>query len=358
MHSPRNILVLPGLLVLSLVAGLSAQTKVTIETSKDNTLYQSSTGTLSNGRGTRCFTGTNNTSAVRRAVLAFDVAKQIPPCSKITKVELVLTAVMTASLISRTVTLHPLLADWGEGASLAGGGGGGQGGGGAAQTGDATWIHTFFNTKAWMNAGGDFNATASGTASVASTGKYTWPSTAQMVADVQSWLDQPGTNFGWLLLTTETTTRTAKAFATKEDSTAANRPQLAVTYTPPMASVTSTGTGCSGTGASPLKLSANGNPTVPNANFSLALTGGPNGTGLFGLALGLLSTPVPLGSGCLLYVDPSPVLVVLPGNANRVLALPIPNQTTLLGLKLSWQGAVGDSGVLVTSNALTLKLGN
>ena len=50
--------------------------------------------------------------------------------------------------------------------------------------------------------------------------------------------------------------------------------------------------------------------------------------------------------------------MVLPGNANRVLALPIPNQTALLGLKVYWQGAVGDSGVLVTSNPLTLKPGS
>ncbi len=124
------------------------------------------------------------------------------------------------------------------------------------------------------------------------------------------------------------------------------------------ASVTSTGTGCSGSGASPLKLAANGNPTVPNAKFSLGLTGGPKGAGLFALALGLFPAPVPLGSGCTLYIDPKPIFVVLPGNANRALALPIPNQTALLGLKVHWQGAVGDSGVLVTSNALTLKLGS
>ncbi len=59
----------------------------------------------------------------------------------------------------------------------------------------------------------------------------------------------------------------------------------------------------------------------------------------------------------MLYVDPNPVFVILPGNANRVLVLPIPNQTALLGRRVYWQGAVGDSGLLVTSNALVLKLG-
>ena len=62
---------------------------------------------------------------------------------------------------------------------------------------------------------------------------------------------------------------------------------------------------------------------------------------------------------CQLLVDPNPVLIVLPGNANRALPVPIPNQASLLGVVAYWQGAVDDpnSNALVTSNALTLKLG-
>lgn len=349
-------------IVLTLGAGcLTAQTQVTIPSSKDNTLYENSGGSLSNGAGSRCFAGTTgsffNPSLKRRAVIAFNVAKQIPSGSTITKADLVMTVVMSASLSNKTVTLHRVTADWGEAGSV--GGGTGQGAGGAAKTGDATWIHTFYNTKKWQNAGGDFNSTASGSASVGTSGAQTWASTKQMVADVQSWLDKPATNFGWLLLGDESTSKTARAFATKEDTTAALRPRLLVSYTPPKALVSSTGRGCKGSASTPLALAANGVPSIGNTGFALGLSGGPAGNGLFALGLSLLPSPVDLGSGCNLYVNTLPILVVFGGNANRALPLPIPNRTSLIGLTVHWQGAVGDpkTGFLITSNALTTRIG-
>jgi hypothetical protein len=103
-----------------------------------------------------------------------------------------------------------------------------------------------FQTHAWTNPGavGDFNPTASATTSV--TGPvdtpYTWTSTPALVADVQSWLNTPATNFGWLLFNTnEATIRSLKAFysrnATQDSSNLPNsldpawRPSLEVTYT-------------------------------------------------------------------------------------------------------------------------------
>ncbi len=57
-------------------------------------------------------------------------------------------------------------------------------------------------------------------------GQYTWSST-QMVADVQSWLDDPASNFGWLVLGNETTIATAKRFDTRES---ASPPMLTIQY--------------------------------------------------------------------------------------------------------------------------------
>jgi len=347
-------------IVLILGAGLAAQTQVTISSSKDNTLYESSTGSLSNGAGTRCFTGrsgSKNSGLKRRAVIAFDVAKQIPKGSTITKADLVLTVVASASFSNNTVSLHRLNADWGEAGSI--GGGTGQGQGGAAKTNDATWIHTLFNTKKWANAGGDFNSKASGSTSVGTSGNATWASTTPMVADVQSWLDKPATNFGWLLLGDESTNATAKAFATKEDKTAAMRPRLVVTYTPLKATVTSTGVGCRGTGSTPLTLAANGVPSVANSKFALTVSGGPTGRPLFGLGLSLLPKPLALGGGCTLYVNTLPIFVVFGGNANRALPLPIPNNAKLIGVTVHWQAAIGDpvTSFLLTTNALTTRLG-
>ena len=51
--------------------------------------------------------------------------------------------------------------------------------------------------------------------------------------DVQGWLDNPSSNFGWLLQGNESTSPTTKRFDTKENGTVANRPMLTVNYTPP-----------------------------------------------------------------------------------------------------------------------------
>jgi hypothetical protein len=52
-----------------------------------------------------------------------------------------------------------------------------------------------------------------------------------MRADVQSWLDEPGTNFGWLLRGNEATLSTAKRFDSRENPILANQPVLVVDYT-------------------------------------------------------------------------------------------------------------------------------
>jgi hypothetical protein len=122
-----------------------------------------------------------------------------------------------------------VLADWGEGASNATGGGGGSGAPAAA--GDATWLHTFFNTATWTTAGGDFLGASSATTAVGGVANYTWTS-PQLAADVQSWLAAPATNFGWLLLGNEAVNQTVKRFDTRENATAAFRPVLSVDYTP------------------------------------------------------------------------------------------------------------------------------
>src|SRR5205814_8485784 len=138
----------------------------------------------------------------------------IPPGSTILGVTLSLNTSRTASDTPRNVELHKLLADWGEGTSVAPGE---EGDGAPATTNDATWRHRFFDSVFWTTQGGDFSATVSASQSVAGTGQYTWSST-QMIADVQSWLDNPGSNFGWLVLGDETGGATAKRFHNRESA--------------------------------------------------------------------------------------------------------------------------------------------
>jgi hypothetical protein len=198
---------------------------INITPTKDNTLYEydPAEGDTSNALGMHFFAGETAMGELRRGVLAFDIAGHIPPGSTITAVTLSLNMSRTALDDLRTVELHKLLADWGEGTSIAPGE---EGDGAPATPNDATWRHRFFDTIFWANEGGDFSAVVSASQSVGPIGQYTW-SSAQMVADVQSWLDNPATNFGWLVLGDESTSITSKRFDTRES---ASPPVLTIQY--------------------------------------------------------------------------------------------------------------------------------
>ena len=210
-------------LCCNIVNSLSAAI-INVTPSKDNTLYEydPAEGDHSNGAGFHFFAGENGMGELRRGVLAFDIAGNIPAGSTITAVSLTMNMSMTPAG-ALTVELHKLLADWGEGTSHAPMG---EGDGAPATSNDATWRHRFFDTIFWTMQGGDFSATVSASQSVAGVGQYTW-SSAQMIADVQSWLDSPTSNFGWLVLGDETAIATAKRFDTRES---ASPPMLTIQF--------------------------------------------------------------------------------------------------------------------------------
>jgi len=200
---------------------------VNINPSKDNTLYEYDPldGDKSNALGFHFFAGETGMNELRRGVLAFDIAGNIPPGSTITAVSLSLNMSRTPTNTAYSLELHKLLADWGEGTSMASGE---EGDGAPATPNDPTWRHRFFDTIFWNTEGGDFSPTVTASQMVGAIGQYTW-SSAQMVADVQGWLDNPATNFGWLMLGDESVFLTAKRFDTRES---ASPPVLAITYIP------------------------------------------------------------------------------------------------------------------------------
>ena len=225
MRSSKTLLAVILTTALGFTVASSANAGIiNIMPSKDNTLYEyvASEGDLSNGAGFHFFAGENAMGELRRGVLAFDVAGSIPPGSTITAVSLSLNMSMTPAG-AVTVELHKLLADWGEGTSHAPMG---EGDGAPATPNDATWRHRFFDSVFWTTQGGDFSSTVSASQSVGGIGQYTW-SSAQMVADVQSWVNDPGSNFGWLVLGDETASATAKRFDTRES---ASPPVLTIEY--------------------------------------------------------------------------------------------------------------------------------
>ena len=226
MSSSKTSLALILTTALGCIAAGSANAAIiNIMPSKDNTLYEfdPDEGDHSNGAGFHFFSGENGMGELRRGVLAFDVARTIPAGSTITAVSLSLNMSMTPAG-AETIELHKLLADWGEGTSHAPMG---EGDGAPATPNDATWRHRFYDTVFWTMQGGDFSAIVSASQSVGGTGQYIWSST-QMVADVQSWLDNPASNFGWLVLGDESAAGTSKRFDTRES---ASPPVLTIQYT-------------------------------------------------------------------------------------------------------------------------------
>jgi hypothetical protein len=226
MKASKTLLTLVLAAALTGIASdLASAATISIMPSKDNTLYEfdPDEGDFSNALGIHFFTGETVMSELRRGVLAFDIAGSIPPGSTIVGVSLSLNCSKVFSDTARTTELHKLLADWGEGTSHAPGE---EGDGALATTNDATWRHRFFDTIFWATEGGDFSATVSASQSVGPVGQYTW-SSAQMVADVQSWVNNPASNFGWLVLGDESVAGSAKRFDTRES---ASPPVLTIEY--------------------------------------------------------------------------------------------------------------------------------
>lgn len=215
---PGSALALAAAVVLASTA--RAQT-VQILPSQDNTLFQPDTlGERSSGAGPQVFAGrvggVGGAVGLRRAVLAFDVAAAVPAGSTIVGATLTVTC-SHAPVFDRTNTrthrLRRATTGWGESSSDAGIN---NGSGAAPAAGDATWSHTFHPGSFWGSAGGDFAGTVSASVGVTNTGTYTFASTPQLVADVQSMLDAPGGNFGWLLSGEEGVSGTARAFDSRE----------------------------------------------------------------------------------------------------------------------------------------------
>lgn len=213
------------LLFVMLFAGaLRAETAI-IEPTRDNTLYESEAGDVSNGAGDHFFAGRTAKGALRRGLVGFNNLDAIPNGATIKSVRLHLHMSRTESPES-TVHLLRLQADWGEGTSH---GADNEGQGAPAKAGDATWLHRFYDDQTWNSPGGDFPEVTSGSLAIGNPGFYTFGSTSGMVADVQSWKDNPAGNFGWILVGAENATST-KRFDSRSNPAEEFRPVLEVEF--------------------------------------------------------------------------------------------------------------------------------
>lgn len=203
------------LTMLSLMATMSVEAAnlVMLSASKDNTLYDTEADDAmtinerSNGAGDYLFAGRvgfDGGWALRRALLAFDIAAAIPAGAVITYAELRLyLSNVPPSANPIGLSLHRLTSDWGEGISN---GLGAEGQGAPPTSDDATWYQRFYQrlpAETWSSPGAEENyvTTVSSSTVVGNIETvYTWPCTNGLIADVQTWLDTPSTNYGWILL--------------------------------------------------------------------------------------------------------------------------------------------------------------
>jgi len=179
------------------------------------------------------FAGTDGQGNPKRGLIEFNVAGALPAGAVVTSAQLQLTLGQTAGTggVLRTISLFDETQAWGQPANIAGASSFANAGHGASPgSGDATWNYAFYNTTAWNAAGGNWSVSSAdiADASVGTTiTSYTW-SSAAMAADVQNWLNNPASSFGWLLKNSnETTSADFRAFWSAQGAAADNNPALA-----------------------------------------------------------------------------------------------------------------------------------
>lgn len=233
----------------------------------DNTLFRydpddPKAGLYSNGSGDFFSAGvTFSRSQIQRGLIRFDLS-DVPAGGSVVpgSVELQLYVVDSPGKdkTPRPFWLVPLGATndmWGEGSSFAKAGVSGQGSGAPAEPGDATWFHTRYDptlhdpkeefhagARGYWDAPGALGDEAldpwtlygdpHGVADVA--GTYLTLTSDALTNDLMGWLDDPASNFGWIVLGDETIdskeASTKRAFASREHAQLEFRPRLTFEY--------------------------------------------------------------------------------------------------------------------------------
>jgi len=190
----------------------AASQTVYIAASRDNTLIQDLTGSLSSGSGPYLFVGRTNQTAnsVRRSLLHFDVTSAVPSGARITSAQLML-YLSRGQGFTGDISIHRVLSDWGQGVSYSTGGSGAP-----AELDDATWLHAYYPDFFWTTIGGDYLMGESAVIAVGpDKGSYIWES-RNMIADVESWIMNPENNHGWILIGDENSPQTVMRFSSRE----------------------------------------------------------------------------------------------------------------------------------------------
>lgn len=224
-HLRRTGLLTCALAIFLLTNIGNAETLV-IEASKDTSIY--SEGTLSNGQGISIFAGRTKQGNDRRGLVQFNLDGQLPANAVVDSVSLSMyvSKVPIGGGPDTYFRIHRLTRDWGEGASNAGDVGGK---GAAAEAGDATWLESELGVQSWTQSGGDYVAMASAEEVISGIGFYNWIGDG-LLADVNAWLQDPASNFGWIIVG-ESSFGSAARFESRHYWNEVQRPQLVIEFT-------------------------------------------------------------------------------------------------------------------------------
>ena len=180
--------------------------------------------------------GTTQNGPRTRALLRFDLSS-LPTNTVIQSAKLIV-QVTQQPIDGYDFTafgLHRMFRPWGEGNKIPVTQ---PGQGVPATAGEATWLYAFYPTNQWGEPGGqpgaDYSPIESSFEIVydVANSPYVFPSTPEMVDDVQLWIDKPSTNHGWMLRSADEFPRfTARRFGTREDAN--NAPVLELNYLVP-----------------------------------------------------------------------------------------------------------------------------
>ena len=207
---------------------------------------------------------------VRRTLLRFDLSA-IPAGAVVSSAALQVTVVMVPlSPVNSTFDLKRVLQSWSEGG--------------------VSWNSRSGAGTPWQVPGAIGSADSVGTPSAfvavgsANFAKYTFSSSAGLVGDVQGWVNNPSSNFGWLLVSEdEVSPETARRFGSRENGT--HPPVLTINYslaslgvtiqppsqTVPAGSAVTFTANATGTPPFSYQWSFNGNPIAGATSSTLVL---------------------------------------------------------------------------------------
>lgn len=210
----RIVAIVAGTLLIS---NLAVAEVVTLAPSKDRTLYEDPAEARSDVAGEPLHVGLSEAGFARRSVLAFDLVGQVPPGSQIHSATLTLHASRTRKG-AQVVYLSTLQTSWAEDVAAAG-------------EDDNSWTHRSPSGPAWAHPGGDYESPIVTACEVNNVGYYSWGPTARMMQTIQRWVDNPASNFGWILIGVDSQGAIAKQFDSRENPDPQTWPSLTIHFT-------------------------------------------------------------------------------------------------------------------------------